>query len=290
MRQLYFLTGATTYLTSDEGETHGWVPQECIDWVGLYSDKIRKPSDAPIHFRWKEKSDIQVAGMVAFYIVTKGKHPFGPRIDQLKDLHDDNPVGLSKLSDHVVEDLLSQMLGRDLDERPYVEQALKHPFFLSFEEQMKFVQAVVNEPKFINYASEHRISLLPTDWKRVFGHEDLNTLCRGGHRSPSEYNGSRYTDCLRLIGNTCQHPDGKLRQLKKKTPATSSLEHYFLQLFPTLPLVLHQIIREDPKWKTLPALKEFFPVIDRRKRPIQTKAYTMYQKEQKKIADGEDTS
>jgi serine/threonine protein kinase len=212
--------------------------------------------------------------MLSFYIMTKGKHPFGPKIAQMINLRNDKPVVLRQLSDHVVKDLLSQMLARDLDKRPYVEQALKHPYFLSLEEQMKFVEAVGNEPKLKNYCavyrqlnnldpSKPRSRLLPKDWKRVIGHDDLDTLCRGGHRSPSLYNGSRYTDCLRLIRNTCQHRDGKLHQLKKKTPATSSVEKYFSQLFPTLPLVLHQIIREDPVWKKLPNLKEFFPVINR---------------------------
>ncbi|CAB4024359.1 serine threonine- kinase endoribonuclease IRE1-like [Paramuricea clavata] len=266
--------GATTYHTSNESGSHGWVAYECIDWGGLFSHKARNPSDTPIQLRWKEKSDIQVAGMLSFYILTEGKHPLGPKIVRLMNLHANNPKHLRDLSDPVVTDLLSQMLARDLDQRPYVEQALKHPYFLSLEEQMKFVEAVGNEPKLKNFCavyrqlnnldpSKPRSRLLPKDWKTVIGHDDLDTLCRGGHRSPSEYNGSRYTDCLRLIRNTFQHRDGKLSQLKKKTPATSSLEEYFFQLFPKLPFVLHQIIRECPDWKTRPALKEFFPVVDR---------------------------
>ncbi|CAB4033401.1 serine threonine- kinase irlB, partial [Paramuricea clavata] len=270
---------AATYHTSNESGSHGWVAYECIDWGELFSDKIWNPSDAPLQLRCKEKSDIQVAGMLSFYILTKGKHPFGPKIDRLKNLHDDNPVGLRELCDPVVKDLLSQMLARSLDERPYVEQALKHPYFLSRKEQMKFVEAAGNEPKLKSsrndvsnqldnrHPSKTRSSLLPDNWKDVIGRDDLRTLCDGGQKSPSEYKGSRYTHCIRLIRNSFQHPDGKVCQLKNKTPAISSLEEYFLQLFPTLPLVLHQIIREDCDWKTLPALKDFFPVIDRRAVP-----------------------
>ena len=272
MGQFYFFTGATTYHTSNESGSHGWVAHECIDWNGLCSDN---PPDTPIQLRWKEKSDIQVAGMLSFYILTKGKHPFGPKISQMMNLHDDNPIGLRELNDPVVKDLLSQMLARDLDKRPYVEQALKHPYFLSLEEQMEFVEAVGNEPQLMSYNDVYiqlnnlspykpRSRLLPIDWKTVIGHDDLDTLCRGGNNSPSAHDGSRYTDCIRLIRNTFQHRDGKLRRLKRKTLAAASLEEYFLQLFPALPLVLHQIIREDPNWKTLSALREFFPVINRR--------------------------
>ncbi|CAB4010301.1 serine threonine- kinase endoribonuclease IRE1 [Paramuricea clavata] len=263
--------GATTYHTSNESGSQGWVAHECIDWNGLCSDN---PSDTPIQLRWKEKSDIQVAGMLSFYILTKGKHPFGPKISQMMNLHKDNPVGLRELDDPVVKDLLSRMLAQELDKRPYVEQALKHPYFLSLEEQMKLVEAVGNEPQLTSYngvyrqlnnldPSKPRSLLLPKDWKTVIGHDDLYTLCRGGYRLPSAHDGSQYTDCLRLIRNTFQHRHGKLRQLKKKAPATSSVEEYFFQLFPKLPFVLHEIIREYPNWKMLPALKEFFPVINR---------------------------
>ena len=253
---------------------------ESTNWSKWFPQS-QVPSDAPIaEPKWKRQSDIQAAGMLAFYIYTKGEHPFGEAIiDRMTNLRSGNAVGLAKLnddSDAMVKDLLSQMLARDLDKRPYVEQALKHPFFLSLKEQMKFVEAVGNEPKLMNCNAvsrqldnrdplKPRSLLLPNDWKTVIGHDDLVTLCRGGHRSLSVHHGSRYTDCLRLIRNTFQHRYGKLRQLKKKTPATSSLEEYFLQLLPTLPLVLHQIIREDPDWKTLLALQEFFPVmVDRR--------------------------
>ncbi|CAB4028050.1 serine threonine- kinase endoribonuclease IRE1 [Paramuricea clavata] len=265
---------ATTYYTNSAeiSGSVGWMAYESTNWSKWFPQS-QVPSDSPIaEPKWKRQSDIQAAGMLAFYIHTKGEHPFGEAIiDRMTNLREGNAVGLAKLngdSDVMVKDLLSQMLARELDKRPYVEQALKHPYFLSCEEQMKFVAAVGNEPKLMNYNGvtrqlnnidplKPRSPLLPNDWKTVIGHDDLDTLCRGGHRFPSEYDGSRYTDCLRLIRNACQHRDGKLRQLKKV--ATSSLEKYFFQLFPALPLVLLQIIREDPNWKTLPALEEFFP-------------------------------
>ena len=56
---------------------------------------------------------LQVAGMVAYYIVTKGQHPFGGEVDQTRNLLDGNPVGLSSLTDEALKDLLSWMLSRD---------------------------------------------------------------------------------------------------------------------------------------------------------------------------------
>ncbi len=248
----------------------------------MYSNELEGPSDSPVQLKWKEQSDIQVAGMVGFFILTKGKHPFGAPIHRLKNLHDDNPECLTELSDPVVQDLLSQMLARDLDKRPYVEQALKHPYFLTAEEQMDFTEAVGNEPEIRSFRgvpncavskvldnrdqSTRRSPSLPNNWIAVIDPDDFRTLCAGG-RSPSRYDGNRYTHCLRLIRNVRQHPDGKLDSLNDRRGA-ASLEEYFLRLFPTLPLVLHQIIRNHPTWTTRNALKHFFPVINRRPVPV----------------------
>ena len=202
MGQFHF-TGATTYHTSNESGSHGCLAYECIDWDALFSQETRNPSDAPLQLRCKEKSDIQVAGMLSFYILTKDKHPFGPKIVQLINLHNDNPEHLKDLSNPVVKDLLSRMCAQELDKRPYVEQALKHPYFLSLEEQMKLVEAVGNEPKLMSYCgvsrqlnnldpSKPRSLLLPNDWKIIIGPDDLNTLCPIRYRSPSEYDGSLY--------------------------------------------------------------------------------------------------
>ena len=278
---MVFITfsGATTYHTSNECGSKDWIAYECVDWKWLYSDGFRDPSSAPLQLRWKETSDIQVAGMIAFYIVTKGKHPFGARIDRMRNLHFSNLVGLTELGDPTLEDLLSQMLAREQEKRPYVEQALKHPYFLSSEEQMRFLEAVGNEPEIKNSdacpncavsneldnrdSSKPRSSLLPNDWKAVVDPNDLNTLCDAG-RSASSYDGNRYTHCLRFIRNVCQHwGDKRTRPPLKAMGNATSPDESFLQIFSTLPLVVHQIIRKNSEWKERPKLQEFFPVINR---------------------------
>ena len=267
------MTGATSYATNNESGSKGWMPYECIDWVGLMEEEVQDPLDASREFRWKEKSDIQVAGMLAYYIYTKGKHPFGPEIMRTINLQNDNPVGLEKLSDPVIKDLLSQMLSRDLDKRPYVEQALRHPYFLSCKEQIEFIEAVGNEPEIKNFKkctsvvgkalNTKALALLPKDWKVCINPDDLDTFCEGG-RGAASYDGSMYTDCLRLIRNVRQHWCDKPRPQLKAMGQAKSIEEYFLQLFPNLPLVVHQVIREHSDWRERDALKKYFPKIDRR--------------------------
>ena len=56
--------------------------------------------------------------MVAFYIVTKGEHPFGEEADRQRNLLDGNPVYLNKLEDPAAKDLVSWMLKHDPNDRP----------------------------------------------------------------------------------------------------------------------------------------------------------------------------
>lgn len=146
---------------------------------------MRDNSDKKAQFKWKEKSDIQVAGMLAYYIQTKGAHPFGPEIARMVNLQNDNPVGLAQLSDPALKDLLSLMLAREQDTRPYVEEALKHPYFLSQKDQMRFLEAVGNHPhshpdRYTDLkvhldnlnSSKPRSKLLPNNWKVLIDSDD----------------------------------------------------------------------------------------------------------------------
>jgi serine/threonine protein kinase len=70
--------------------------------------------------------------MTAFYIVTKGEHPFGEKPDRLRNLLDGKPVGLDTLKDPVLKDLLSRMLSHDPNDRPSAAEALKHPYLKEY--------------------------------------------------------------------------------------------------------------------------------------------------------------
>ena len=204
--------------------------------------------------------------MIAFYIHTKGNHPFGRAdVEKLENLRDDNPLGLRRFGhdDAMFKDLASQMLAHKDRERPYADQALQHPYFLSRGELMNFLEAVGNEPEIkpkgpkcdVSAELNRRHSLLPSDWKAVIGRGDLATLCKGGC-PPRYYKGRKYTHCVRFIRNSRQHPK---RPRLKGMGTASSLDEYLLRCFPALPLVVHQIIRKHPDWKARPKLKKFFP-------------------------------
>ena len=69
--------------------------------------------------------------MVAFYILSKGQHPFGGKADRLRNLLNGKPVGLDKLKNDPAKDLISWMLNHNPEDRPSAKEALKHPYISS---------------------------------------------------------------------------------------------------------------------------------------------------------------
>ena len=112
----------TTVLTDAKG-TEGWMPAEVI-----------KAKNQQITGRYKKKSDVQAVGMIAFYILTKGEHPFGYYShDRMANILKADPVNLHILEDLEARDFISWLIHDNIDERPYVDQALEHPFMARVE-------------------------------------------------------------------------------------------------------------------------------------------------------------
>ena len=105
-----------TTLTTGQMGTRGWMAAESMSKDGSRA-------------RFKRKSDIQVAGMISFYILMKGKHPFGDDVHyRVTNIIEGNPVNVEQLSDSLARDFVDSMIKHNIEDRPYVEEALKHPF------------------------------------------------------------------------------------------------------------------------------------------------------------------
>ncbi|XP_046843919.1 60 kDa SS-A/Ro ribonucleoprotein-like [Xenia sp. Carnegie-2017] len=85
------------------------------------------------------------AGMVAYYVATKGKHPFGPEAYRLQNMLEGKPVGLEEIKDVQLKDLLSWMLQRQPGNRPSADKALKHPYLQSDEEKINMLCDMGNQ-------------------------------------------------------------------------------------------------------------------------------------------------
>ncbi|XP_028410587.1 uncharacterized protein LOC114533282 [Dendronephthya gigantea] len=118
----------TTFHTDPKG-TNGWMGVEVIEAInhGGICD-------------FKKKSDIQVAGMIAFFILTKGEHPFGEKVDRMRNIGRGNPVNLKKLKDRNARQFVALLISHKLTDRPYAHEAMNHSFLkqiVNYEPQPK---------------------------------------------------------------------------------------------------------------------------------------------------------
>ena len=114
----------TTFLTDAKG-TQGWMAAEVIEDI----DKVGKG-------RFKRKSDIQPAGMIAFFILTKGEHPFGSTLklyELMTNIVNGNPVNLNNLDDLDARQFVSRLICRKIHDRPSAHEALLLPFLDSID-------------------------------------------------------------------------------------------------------------------------------------------------------------
>ena len=107
----------TTVHTDAKG-TEGWMAVEVIESI-----------DQKGKGRFKKKSDIQSVGMIAFFILTKGAHPFGSaKYERMTDIKNGNPVNLITFDDPYARQFVSRLISHKVVDRPYALEALLLPF------------------------------------------------------------------------------------------------------------------------------------------------------------------
>ncbi len=203
--------------------------------------------------------------MVAFYIVTKGKHPFGEEPDKLRNLLDGNPVGLDTLKDPVLKDFLSWMLSHDPKDRPSANQALKHPYLQPAKQQFEMLCKMGNqhEIKTQDVTSDvvRKLNSDPTDWRTQIRPDVLKYLCTDflNGKPKTFYYGSSWTECLRFIRNVNQHWHDRPRPRPQPEAfyVVGDPQEYFLSLFPNFFVEVHRIVRSC-NWKERQELQKYF--------------------------------
>ena len=106
-----------TAVETDAKGTEGWMPPEVI-----------KAGEKKTKGPFKKKSDVHVAGMIAFFILTKGEHPFGTKLDRVKNILNGKSVNLKKLRDRKARKFVSWLIKHKINDRPHAHEALKDFF------------------------------------------------------------------------------------------------------------------------------------------------------------------
>ncbi|KAI4808201.1 hypothetical protein KUCAC02_000266 [Chaenocephalus aceratus] len=163
----------TTCLT-DKAGTRCWMAKETLS--EKHNTKIG----------YKSNSDIQVAGMVIYYVLSGGHHPFGDISYECECEHNivKGNYTLEHVQDVLAKDLIERMIDAEPKNRPKVEECLKHPFFRDTDWKIEYLRKIGNREELKNCrnADQEFISSLEKcagsfkQWKDKFPPELLQKM------------------------------------------------------------------------------------------------------------------
>ncbi|KAL2095973.1 hypothetical protein ACEWY4_008121 [Coilia grayii] len=150
--------------------------------------EILKSSEEGHRPRYKRSTDIQVAGMLVYYMLSDGNHPFGDRSRYETNIVD-GKYSLEHLTDEEAKDLVESMINPfNPEQRPRIVEILKHPFFWEEARKETFLKEVgdVREvEKYGDFIYDEDLTLKMQDksfstWKTELNHltVDLDNMKR----------------------------------------------------------------------------------------------------------------
>lgn len=212
--------------------------------------------------------DIFSLGLVFYYVLTNGCHPFdcGDKYMREVNIRKDNfnLDQLDSLGDWAYEakDLVGSMLNSDSKKRPLAQEILAHPFFWSAKKRLAFLCDVSD-----HFEKEQRIppsealqrledwapEVVRGDFLKVLSREFVDSL--GKQR---KYTGSRLLDLLRALRNKRNHYEDMSESLKRSIGSLPlGYLCFWTTRFPNLLMVCWNVIYNQG-WEDEDRFREYF--------------------------------
>ncbi|XP_053473715.1 serine/threonine-protein kinase/endoribonuclease IRE1-like isoform X3 [Ictalurus furcatus] len=134
------LNQGTNTVHTLSADTPGWEAMEILN----------RKADSTC--RYKTSTDIQVAGMLAYYILSGGNHPFGTGSEIEENIRKGN-YQLDKITDVEAKDLIEKMIAREPQTRLSVKEAVEHPYFSDDKRRDTFLRIVGDKEPVQNYSN-----------------------------------------------------------------------------------------------------------------------------------------
>jgi len=212
--------------------------------------------------------DIFSLGLVFFYVLTNGLHPFdcGDRYMREVNIRNGkfNLKPLDALGDFAYEakDLIDSMLRREPKHRPTATEVMCHPFFWSAKKRLAFLCDVSDhfekEPRdppspALQELERHAPQVTRGDFLRSLPRDFVDSL--GKQR---KYVGSRLLDLLRALRNKRNHYEDMPDSLKRTVgPLPDGYLSFWTTKFPNLLLVCWNVVYEV-RWDEADRFKEYY--------------------------------
>lgn len=212
--------------------------------------------------------DIFSLGLVFFYVLTKGSHPFdcGDRYMREVNIRKGNYSlkNLEVLGDFAFEakDLIGSMLAPEPRRRPTARQVMAHPFFWSAKKRLNFLCDVsdhfekeVRDPPSPALRELERWApeICRGDFLKPLGKEFVESM--GKQR---KYTGTRLLDLLRALRNKRNHYEDMSDKLKKDVgPLPDGYLNFWTRRFPNLLITCWNVVY-DVQWDETDRFREYY--------------------------------
>ncbi|KAK4151058.1 hypothetical protein C8A00DRAFT_36328 [Chaetomidium leptoderma] len=212
--------------------------------------------------------DIFSLGLVFFYVLTRGNHPFdcGDRFMREVNIRKGNYSLqlLDVLGDFAFEarDLIGSMLDAHPKNRPTALEVMAHPFFWSYKKRLAFLCDVSDhfekEPReppspALSHLESHAADVVNGDFLKHLPREFVDSL--GKQR---KYTGARLLDLLRALRNKRNHYEDMPEPLKK---TVGSLPDGYLAFwatrFPNLLTVCWNVVY-NLRWENTDRFRDYY--------------------------------
>ncbi|KAM9406578.1 uncharacterized protein ACWYII_026995 isoform 3-T14 [Salvelinus alpinus] len=228
------LTTEQTTVNTRSAGTKCWMARETLD------------EDSDI--RYKRSTDIQVVGMLTYYILSGGHHPFG-RGPRCESNILDGQYNLDNVVDEVAKDLIEWMINEDPKKRPTVEETLDHPYFWDEERRVEYLRRIGNEKEVRKYSDAD-----PKLLEALKQSAMERTFCQWKSKLPS--------DLIKKMDGKKPYPENMLGLLRF---IRNLHEHYaedlesvdLMKMFPDLFGCVY-VLAKKRGWNSRPGLKNMF--------------------------------
>ncbi|KAJ1472782.1 kinase-like domain-containing protein, partial [Baffinella frigidus] len=192
--------------------------------------------------------DLFAVGCIFFYVLTAGRHLFGPRMMRDANIVKDSPELISLLDHHPEgRDIVLALVRRDAKQRPTAPEALEHPFFWSEDKALRFLldcsDRVENEQ-----ATSVLVTAMEARAHNVFTgtwHSNLDECFIATLLERRKYTYTSMRDLLRAIRNKKNHfreMPAEVQELIGSVP--EGYMRYFRSKFPGIILECHAMCKE----------------------------------------------
>lgn len=213
--------------------------------------------------------DIFSLGLVFFYVLTKGSHPYdshGTRYMREINIRkgEFQLDQLEVLGDYAYEarDLISSMLAADPKQRPTAKDVMAHPFFWPPKRRLEFLANVSDHfekekrdppTAALQELERYAPAICGSDFLKPLGKEFVDSL--GKQR---KYTGTRLLDLLRALRNKKNHYEDMAESLKKHVgPLPDGYLSFWTRRFPSLLIICWNVVY-DIQWDGEDRFREYY--------------------------------